>query len=584
MRATLTLAGTLLMLLAPLARAGEKGPVPPADDDKRPLVMFIGDSLSVGGRGHPNQKKYPRWSYVEAIKVLAEGKGSYRFDKRAAGGQSICGKYRALYRALKSVTLGGKKSKPVEGLAFIVFQDSATGHKPTPDEYEKALREIIGFVEKRPGVKLVLCTTAFERLPEKRADLAEAWKKVNEVMIKLAGEKKLGLIRQDIYWQRYVDWYLAKKLPLKEEKHWRLTGPRINSVHPGLTGSIFMAMQIARELGIPAGQLDVDNPDLPIEKARAEAIRDFVYSWTEPTVVPTAPTARAGEEEKKPLVVFVGDSITNGRPTGRPDYKPSEAAAPAGLKAGHYGYVEALVEATVGGDAPYRFYKLGSGGQAITGWIGTACRQILESRNRSVKEMPAILVVQDYLVTADEESQKKLEEALRKMAGYAAKAGDVRLVWSTVVTDPQGSSGLKKSDADVKATNEVILKVAEEMKVPVVRLDIAWARYVEFTKGKANARDWVLTRRGKIADGVHPGTVGALFQALVFARELGIPAEAFDETAPALGVEKAMAAEIEKLVYSWTEPTVVPRPAEKAANRARKRSRTKLVPRKAVTR
>jgi len=294
MRTTLTLAGTLLMLLMPLARAGEKGPAPPADDDKRPLVLFIGDSLSVGGRGHPNQEKYPRWSYVEAIKVLAEGKGPYRFEKRAAGGQSICGKYRSLYYASRNVTVGGKRSKPVEGLAFIVFQDSATGHKPTPEEYEAALREIVGFVEKRPGVRLVLCTTAFERLSEKKADLAEAWKKVNEVMRKLAEEKKLGLIRQDIYWQRYIDWYLAKKLPLKEEKHWRLTGTRIDSVHPGPTGSIFMAMQIARELGIPADKLDLDHPDLPIEKARAEAIRDFVYSWTEPTVVPL-PGAKEGD-------------------------------------------------------------------------------------------------------------------------------------------------------------------------------------------------------------------------------------------------------------------------------------------------
>ncbi len=566
----------MVLLASPRACAGEKA----ADDgnaskDERPLVMFIGDSLSVGGRGHPNAKKYPRWSYVEAIKVLAEGKGPYRFDKRAAGGQSICGKYRALYYSSRNVTVGGKRSKPVEGLAFIVFQDSATGHKPTPEEYEKALREIIGFVEKRPGVKLVLCTTAFERMPS-GSDLGAAWQKVNEVMIKLAKEKSLGLIRQDIYWQRYVDWYLAKKLPLKEEKHWRLTGERIDKVHPGATGSVFMAMQIARELGIPADKLDLDNPDLPIEKARAEAIRDFVYSWKEPTVVPL-PDAEKGKkkaeakakakakaevksEVKRTFVLFVGDSITNGSPTGQPGYKPSETAVPAGLKAGSYGYVEALVEATVGGDAPYRFHKLGSGGQAITGWIGTSCRQVLEKRHRSVKEMPAILVVQDYLTVKDDEGKKHLAEALRKMAGYAAKAGAVRLVWSTAVTDPKGSSGLKASDEAVKATNELILKVAEEMKVPVVRLDIAWARYVEFAKDKANARDWILTRCGKLADGVHPGTVGSLFQALVFARELGIPAEQFDQAAPALGVEKPMAAEIEKLVYSWKEPTVVPLP------------------------
>ncbi len=283
-RTTTFLLATALPILS-AAYAGENDP-PPKAGDTRPLVMFIGDSLSVGGKGHPDPKKYPRWSYVEAIKVLAEKDGPYRFDKRAAGGQSICGKYTSLYRSLKNVALGGKRSKPVEGLAFIVFQDSATGHKPGPEEYEKALREMIGFVEKRPDVKLVLCTTAFERAGKKRKELVDAWNRVNKVMLKIAEEKKLGIIRQDIYWQRYIDWYLAKKLPLKEEKHWRLTGQIIDSVHPGPAGSIFMAMQIARDLGIPAEKLDIENPDLPIDKEKTRQIRDFVYSWTEPTVVP----------------------------------------------------------------------------------------------------------------------------------------------------------------------------------------------------------------------------------------------------------------------------------------------------------
>lgn len=276
----------------------------------------------------------------------------------------------------------------------------------------------------------------------------------------------------------------------------------------------------------------------------------------------TAPTGRVG----KALVLFVGDSITAGKPTGQPDYKPTAAAATTpGLKEGRYGYVEALVEATVGKEIPYRFSKLGNGGQAITGWIGTACRQVLEKRHSSVKEMPAFLVVQDYFTAGDEKAAGELEQALRRMAKEAEKAGSVRLVWSTVTTDPRGASGLKALDEKVKATNEIILKIAGESKVPVVRLDTAWARYEEFIKARNPIRDWVLTMRGKLADGVHPGKVGALFQALVFARELGIPAELFDETVPAIGLPAAQAAEIKKLVYAWEEPTVVPLPEKDAA-------------------
>ncbi len=285
----------------------------------------------------------------------------------------------------------------------------------------------------------------------------------------------------------------------------------------------------------------------------------------------TLPLAGAGrcEEAKqqaaprKPLVLFVGDSITAGKPTGRPDYKPDDSlAASAGLKEGAYGYFEALVEATKGQDIPFSLKKLGNGGQAITGWIGTTCRQVLEKRHSIAKELPAILVVQDYIAVKDEEGKKALEEALRAMAGQARKAG-VKLIWSTVATDPRGSSGLKASDEDVRATNELILRVAKEQNVPVVRLDMAWARYEEFARDREPARDWILTMRGKIADGVHPGTVGALFQALVFARELGIPAEKFDEKAQTLGVKPGQAAEIKKLVYSWTEPTAVSSAAAK---------------------
>jgi hypothetical protein len=217
-----------------------------------------------------------------------------------------------------------------------------------------------------------------------------------------------------------------------------------------------------------------------------------------------------------------------------------------------------LVEATRKSGAPYRFEKLGSGGQAITGWIGTACRQVLEKRNRAVGEMPAILVVQDYITGKTPEALKEIEAALRDMAGRAGKVPGLKLVWSTATTDPKGTSGLKADDEDVEATNQVMLKLAEEVKVPVVRLDAAWKQYLEFAEGKTPLRDWILTLQGKIADGVHPGTVGALFQALVFARELGLPAEQFDEAAPALGVKPEQAAEIKKLVYSWKTPTVVP--------------------------
>lgn len=277
----------MLLILATAHR------LPAEPSGERPLVMFIGDSLSVGGRNHPNQEEYPRWSYVEAIKVLAEKDGPYRFDKRAAGGNSICGAHRGLYRSAQSITIGSRNQDPVPGLAIIVFQDSATGHKPSPDEYEPALRDIVGFVEKRPGVRLVLCTTAFERRQDRwkeedRDGLGAAWHKINEVMLKIANEKRLALIRQDIYWQRYINWYLAKNLPPLEEKKWRLTGEGLDTVHPGPCGSVFMAIQIARDLGIPAESLDVDNPDLPISKEMAVQIRDFVYSWSEPTAVSVA--------------------------------------------------------------------------------------------------------------------------------------------------------------------------------------------------------------------------------------------------------------------------------------------------------
>ncbi|MBA4388112.1 MAG: hypothetical protein C0404_09035 [Verrucomicrobia bacterium] len=269
----------------------------------------------------------------------------------------------------------------------------------------------------------------------------------------------------------------------------------------------------------------------------------------------------SGDGRKKPLVLFVGDSITAGKPTGQPDYKPTDPNEDPLLKEGAYGYYEAMVEATRGTNVSLRFAKMASGGQGVTGWIGVACKQVLEKRHRDFKEMPAYLVVQDYITGKTPDELKSIEEAFRLMHAQAVKAGDVKLVWSTVVTDPRGSSGLKAADADVKATTELILKLAGELKVPVIRLDIAWSRFVEYSKDKTPAKDWILTSFGRYSDGVHPGKVGAFFQAVVVARELGIPAEKFDETVPALGMDKAQAAEIKKLVYSWEEPTVISLPA-----------------------
>lgn len=258
-------------------KVGTNSPV----DLKRPLVMFIGDSLSAGGKSHPDAQKFPTWSYVEAMKVLTEKTNCvYRFDKRAAGGNSICGQFAGLMGFFKNVTGNGKEPAP-EGLSVIVFQDSATLHKPAPDEYEAALRKAVEYVEKKPDVKLVICTTAFEGRKD-GDELQEAWKKINVVFRRVAEEKKLPVIPLDISWPRYIEWYKAKKLPLAQEKNWRITGERMDTVHPGHLGAIFMAINIARELGIPPEQLDIENSDLGADKTMVKEIRDFVYSWKEP--------------------------------------------------------------------------------------------------------------------------------------------------------------------------------------------------------------------------------------------------------------------------------------------------------------
>ncbi len=263
--------------------------------------------------------------------------------------------------------------------------------------------------------------------------------------------------------------------------------------------------------------------------------------------------------------MFVGDSITTATPSALPEYKPSKRVVHDDLQEGRFGYFEALVESTAAKDIPLRLRKTGNRGQALTGALGRECRQILERRHRTLKEMPAYLVVQDYYVIRkdDPEAAQKavqLDKTIRELAELAGKV-DVKLVLSTVATDPRGSSPLKAKDEDVRHTNEIILKTAKELKLPVVRLDVAWERYETFAKGKEPARDWILTMHGKLADGVHPGPVGSLLQGLVFARELGIPAEKFDETVAALGIPKTQAAAIKEFVYSWKEPTIVPHKA-----------------------
>lgn len=268
-------------------------------------------------------------------------------------------------------------------------------------------------------------------------------------------------------------------------------------------------------------------------------------------------TTPAVQRAEKPILLFVGDSITVGKPTGHPEYEPSIPNIEPKLKKGAYGYFEALVEATRDKDLAMRFEKLGNGGQGLTGWIGLTCKKVLTHRHADFNTLPATLIVQDYITGKSPEELKDIETALREMHALSVKAGTVRLVWSTVATDPKGSSGLKAPDDRVAATNEVILKVAKELAVPVVRLDLAWARYIEFTKDKTPVRDWILTNQVHINDGVHPGKVGAFFQALVFARELGISAKQFNENAPALGLPNEQAVELKNWVYGWKDEKVI---------------------------
>ncbi len=265
-----------------------------------------------------------------------------------------------------------------------------------------------------------------------------------------------------------------------------------------------------------------------------------------------ASSAKGKEENLK--VLFVGDSITAGKPTGFPDYAPVDPPTPR-FKNGCYGYVEALLEATRKKQHRFNFDKHGAGGQAITKAIGVTLRQILEKRNRSINYLPDILVVQDFNIGSSPEARQGIAEAMKRIAGWAKKQPAVRLVFSTVTLETRsGTSGHSKYNMeDCAATNEVIVKTAKEIGIPLIRLDLAWQRFKEFAQGKEPIGKWLLTSRGKIFDGIHPGRMGSYFMALVMARELGIPAEHFDENAPVLGVEPAQARSIKTLVYSWTD-------------------------------
>lgn len=277
---------------------------------------------------------------------------------------------------------------------------------------------------------------------------------------------------------------------------------------------------------------------------------------------PAPAPAPAQEQEPLPLVLFVGDSITAGAPTGNAGYKPSQPAPSARFLAGRYGYVEALWEATREKGVPYRFDKFGNGGQPITGWIGATCRQVLEKRNGGINETPAYLVIQDFICVGTVDGKVTTANDIVKAVGSivesAKKSQGTRIILSTPVMEPGGTWSRKVSPEAIRDSDAAFLKAAEEFKLPVVRLDRAWARYLEAFGERTPRKDWQLTNHGSYCDGVHPGKIGALFQALVFARELGIPAGQFDETNPQLGVEKAQAAEIKAFVYGWTEPTVVP--------------------------
>jgi len=283
----------------------------------------------------------------------------------------------------------------------------------------------------------------------------------------------------------------------------------------------------------------------------------------------SAPAAGGGDKSK-PLAIFVGDSITVGTNVEAAGlkYKLPDPLPTPRFTAGRYSYVEALYEATRAKPA-FRIDKNCSGGQGISGQysgLKIACRQIFEKRWADVKELPAFLVLQDFEVQTTDADRKANGDALREIAAMAAKVPQVKFVASTVATEPGGMWSATFKPEDIKATNETLIKTAEELKLPLIRLDTAWERYFEFAKDKKPAAAWRLTQVGKLYDGVHPGPVGILFQALVFARELGVPAEGFDENAASLGLPKEQTAEIKKFVYSWKEPTVVPLPEAPKGN------------------
>lgn len=276
----------------------------------------------------------------------------------------------------------------------------------------------------------------------------------------------------------------------------------------------------------------------------------------------------AEAEAKKPLVLIIGDSVSVG--AGRPDYKKSADFTPRiGRAKGDgpgYGYVEALCEATFDQDVPCRFDKLAAGGMSISGkyaGLKGSFRSIFEKRHKDIKELPAILIYQDFQCMRTPEEIAAHKAAIKEIHEWSKKEPTVRLVFSTVAWESGGTFSKGYPDEDLRKSNEATLEVTRELGIPVIRLDQAWERYREHIKDRKDSFKLMITFQGKYMDGVHPGRIGQFFQAVVFARELGIPAEKFNEKAKVLDVDPELAADIEKFVYSWTEPTVVKQPEAK---------------------
>jgi len=187
--------------------------------------------------------------------------------------------------------LNGSRKNPAVRMDIMIFQDSATRHMPTIEEYGPPLTQIADAAKAR-GVKLILCTTGFDRLPTNEKDqryklwkgVGDAWANINVLMRKFQKERGIDIIPLDITGARYVEH--TKTLSSKEARQWSRTGRYIDHVHPRGLGKVFMAMNIARDLGVPPEKLDVEKLDFGVEQEVIKNIRDFVYSWKDSTIFP----------------------------------------------------------------------------------------------------------------------------------------------------------------------------------------------------------------------------------------------------------------------------------------------------------